>query len=311
MIVELKSIDDETLRKRFIKFGGVARYTLCSEDVYSNGEEDLKNAIKQTNSLNDLMGYLDLDNVDPTGISHRLIYFVPENNRTSYKLDFGSVEIFVMIDERLKKVIRDDRLKLMWQLENNSKCSVFRGWLFEGEVHGVLSKGGNFSCRPLKSASSKVNEQNVTLTINSECEIKPLKTRETLNEIFAKMYLKPDISNFASLDSCYFDDKESILWVFQSTLSRLHPMKTKSLLEILNVLGKLEAFKNDLISLRIVFVAPSRIEASYTLQQILTEARVPSREELKDTFTIKGVGEKRKSTLEKKELLVTKLFTML
>ncbi|KAI3661191.1 hypothetical protein MP638_005628 [Amoeboaphelidium occidentale] len=79
-----------------------------------------------------------------------------------------------------------------------------------------------------------------------------------------------------------------------------HPMKTKGLLEILNVLGKLEEFKNDLISLRIVFVVPSRIEASYTLQQILTEARVPSREELKDTFTIKGVGEKRKSTLEKK-----------
>jgi preprotein translocase subunit Sss1 len=88
-------------------------------------------------------------------------------------------------------------------------------------------------------------------------------------------------------------------------------MKTKGLLQILNVLGKLEEVKNDLISLRIVFVVPSRIEASYTLQQILTEAKVPSREELKDTFTIKGVGEKRKSTLEKKELLVTKLFTML
>ena len=97
--------------------------------------------------------------VDADSISHRLIYYIPEeNDRTNYTLTFGSTWIAAKINEMLVKVENTEMIRLKKQLDADPRCSVLSGWLFEAIVHQVLSIGGDFSCRSLDADSNHNHE---------------------------------------------------------------------------------------------------------------------------------------------------------
>jgi hypothetical protein len=111
------------------------------------------------------------------------------------------------------------------------------------------------------------------------------------------MYLKPDITNLAALDSCYFDSENKTLWVFQSSLFLVHPIKHSGLTDIIKIM-KLESNCDDTnFIIKFLFIVPANIADLYKKQNIINRSKVPTVERLRDTLDLSGIGQAKKRKL--------------
>jgi hypothetical protein len=67
----------------------------------------------------------------------------------------ASVEISVMLMNRLDTKLSNERAKLIKWLDKADKASVFSGWLFENFTHEILFDGGDFGIRSQDDSSIK------------------------------------------------------------------------------------------------------------------------------------------------------------
>jgi hypothetical protein len=73
------------------------------------------------------------------------MYYRPDGKEKDFASLFpASIEISMMLKNRLDTKLSNERAKLMLWLDGAGKASIFSGWLFENFVHEVLLDGGNF-----------------------------------------------------------------------------------------------------------------------------------------------------------------------
>jgi hypothetical protein len=155
-LLELK-IEEKELPKRYKLFGGSARYCLSlDENFVDQGIEDIKLAlgeIKGFDQVEDCFNvFLDLNK-----IVHRLMHYNPDTlmECAFASLFPASVEISVMLMNRLDTKLSNERAKLIKWLDKADKASVFSGWLFENFTHEILFDGGDFGIRSQDDSSIK------------------------------------------------------------------------------------------------------------------------------------------------------------
>jgi hypothetical protein len=204
-IVELSlSIDDEELMKRYSLFGGSARYCLSVDtDFVAQGKVDLKQALSKIKSLADVQSCFG-GSSDLGGTVHRLMHCVIPNPQQLFIADLvpASVEVSIMMKEKLDKDLDHERVKLMHWLDGSGKASTFSDWLFENFVHELFQKGGKFKRRRLAMNSEAAPD----LTLAEQTGIyKRFKEKMAFDQIFRSNYHTPDSANLQSVDSfCYF-----------------------------------------------------------------------------------------------------------
>ena len=109
-------------------------------------------------------------------------------------------------------------------------------------------------------------------------------------------YVKPEAKNFESVDSSYFDTNSNVLYMFQSTLNKCHPIKGNGLKTTLKLLNLLDDFNNGKIKVKFVFVIPKQISNLFKIQAITSSGLSINHY----SITIPRIGEQRKKKLEDK-----------
>eukprot|EP00978_Attheya_sp_CCMP212_P023970 scaffold74622_cov64-Attheya_sp.AAC.4 len=283
-IVELSlCIDDEELMKRYSLFGGSARYCLSVDtDFVAQGKVDLKQALSKIKSLADVETCFD-GSADLGDTVHRLMHYVIPNPQQLFMADLvpASVEVSIMMKEKLDKDLDHERVKLMHWLDGIGKASTFSGWRFENFVHELFQKGGKFKRRRLAMNPEAAPD----LTLVEQTGIyKRFKEKMAFDQIFREIYHTPEIANLQSVDSfCYFASLEGIV-------------------TLLKKLELLEDVKKCKVAVQLVFVVPLKIAAACPRQRVENkEVFDLTIEDLraKDCGAVPGIAKKTKLQLSK------------
>uniref|UniRef100_A0AAV1TQG9 Crinkler effector protein N-terminal domain-containing protein n=1 Tax=Peronospora matthiolae TaxID=2874970 RepID=A0AAV1TQG9_9STRA len=266
----------EIVEKRYMKWGGVARYVLeYAEDKAV--QKSLKEAITKSNLQMILTASVESNGVE-SDVSHRLLHF-RVNHEFCYKsLDFASVYIAQKVFERLYERGRRDLIDFLAASHELSEDAVKRGILFERFALSLLSQGGKFESRHLKpkdfatdgdedECKSKCvvvdSEGDVTMYKRAESECVKLCPRKTF--FFKRVhdvthsdvgeFLQPASRNFESVDAMAKPDE-----LFQVTCAQVHPCKQNGLLKALEMLGNPD-------EPRLYFVVPPDVYEGFEYQE--------------------------------------------
>jgi hypothetical protein len=290
--LELK-IEDDVLEERFAFFGGSARYCLST---------DLRFVLKGRDKVNKALGKIEgfemvkdcFDgNLDLNKIVHRLMYYRPDDPERDFASLFpASVEISIMLKNRLDKKLSNERAKLMHWLDGAGKASVFSGWLFENFVHEVLLDGGRFEIRSLEDFS--VHTLPIDPTIDQYERFKP---NFTLEEVFKNVYRIPEPSSQPSIDSYILTGANLIL--FQITRNPNHPISSAGLVVLFKRLNLLNGVRAKPVFAMIIFVVPKGLGSNFPKQSIVN-LDVFSMDDIKDRecCIIHGIKQAKKRKLD-------------
>jgi hypothetical protein len=80
-----------------------------------------------------------------------------------------------------------------------------------------------------------------------------------LDILIADNYIKPEMKNCESLDSCYYNKESKTLYIFQSAISLDHPVKSNVLITILKLLNMYEMYLKNEFEMILDFVIPGNI----------------------------------------------------
>nr|BAP69148.1 RxLR effector candidate protein [Hyaloperonospora arabidopsidis Emoy2] len=269
----------EIVEKRYMKWGGVARYVLqYAEDKAL--QKVLKEAITKSNLQTILTASVESSGVE-SDVSHRLLHF-RVNPDFCYKcLDFASVYVAQKVFERLYERGRRDLIDFLAASHQLSEDAVKRGILFERFALSVLSQGGTFESRQLKPKDSATggdedecksncvgvdSDGDVTMYKRAGSGCVKLRPRESL--FFKGVYevtradvgkfLQPASRNFEPVDAMAKPDE-----LFQVTCAQVHPCKHNGLLKALEMLGNPD-------EPRLYFVVPPDVFEGFEYQDYHT-----------------------------------------
>jgi hypothetical protein len=245
------------MKRYYSLFGGSARYCLSVDTNFvAQGKVDLKQALSKIKSLADVESCFD-GSADLGDTVHRLMNYVTPNPQQLFMADLvpTSVEVSIMMKEKLDKDLDHERVKLMHWLDGIGKTSTFSDWLFENFVHELLQKGGKFKRRRLAVNPEAVPD----LTLVEETGIyKRFKEKMAFDQIFREIYHTPRIANLQSVDSfCYFASL-GILIMFQITRNVTHPVASEGIVTLLKKLELLEDVKKAKLLFSLCLLYPSR-----------------------------------------------------
>jgi hypothetical protein len=107
------NIDEDKIYDRYTLFGGSARYCLSTDDEFvADGTELIYSAISKISGIDQLSGCFD-GSLEPNAIVHRLMKYIPSDNRKGAYLYPASDKISEMLWQRLKTKLNYEQKKLM------------------------------------------------------------------------------------------------------------------------------------------------------------------------------------------------------
>ena len=270
-------LDYDQIEKRFILFGGSARYCLTlNPDFYLQGEKDLKIKTDDIESFKYILCCLRND-VNLESVTHSIFHYEPvlgvSNVPCFYDLNFCSVEIERIVEKRIKDKSRERRLELVDWIKGNSKGSTLLGWLFEGHVNEIFKDGGSYNARSLHQV-----DQDISINFNKGD------------------FTSSPTENYESIDGYIVIN--DMLYLIQSTLNYTHPVKALGIITNLKSLG----FSKEKTSL--VFVVSKSMGRNYTKQNI--EFIDDLEKDNQNVSCIKGIGSSRALELAKDGIFTVK-----
>lgn len=284
-------IEDQTLRKDYGIFGGVARYCLAtSETNIEDGYEKLDSALGRICSFDDVETVL-RGGKDLQDYSHCLFHYLPKKFKdTEYcffaRSIFGSKWIATKIEERIRVKKKVERVDLMRWLYGVDKGSALYGWLFEQYAHETFQQGGHFQVLSLMDGKER------DLILKPEIgHYDKFTTIALLEKVFHDIYMIPSTNNFESLDSFYYSESEKTMYAFQITTSAVHDVKAYGLMKLLELNGLKEEILKRKIELLLVFVIPQGLGHQFGRQHIIFDD-IPMIEDLSEypVQCVRGIG---------------------
>jgi hypothetical protein len=109
-------------------------------------------------------------------------------------------------------------------------------------------------------------EKVLTIPSNSYFRIKDVNSPES--EPFADALLIPDDPNMESIDGAFLDGAEKILYMFQITIRKTHPVNCDGLVKLVEMMQMTEAITKGEIEPRLVFIVLEENEGSFSKQTI-------------------------------------------
>jgi len=181
--------------------------------------------------------------------SYKLIHHhVKPPKYTKWTLRYASNYIR---DELYRQFQRSQRDKLYQFLQYIRSAAGLRVNLFESAAHNILSAGGTYSIRNLHTK----HEDHLRLSIKGKNVINRI---EELKTITVDTYIIPAAKNFACIDALCIDAHCNTTYLFQMTVSKVHPIPLHNLNNLLNFLGE---------DIKLFFVVPTDIFSQFGLQK--------------------------------------------
>ena len=238
-------LSEELVGQLYSMWGGIARYVL--KYAKDDGQQAL------------LKSALDISNIDSvlecfggTGkkadASSRLIHRTVLDGFHAGPFKFASEYVADEIYKGVYLKDRDHLVRFLSASQGNSDIGPLRGTLFERHAHTIISKGGNFMIRNLKTGL----ESELMLPLNYT--IFPYSSNDQAFQEANNRYFLPVSKIFESVDSFI---KPNLL--FQMTGAKEHPCKQTGLRDVLNLLG-------NPIEAKLYFVVPPDRFASFKFQ---------------------------------------------
>lgn len=201
---------------------------------------------------------MDLDQV-----VHRLMhYLIHDPNRFHLtSLVPASDQISILKFQRLSQQQDYDRAQLAHWLDCNAKASILWAWVFKNYVHELFGEGGKFQRRHL--AQNTVEDFQIP---SQEGCYRRFRAKLELDQLFRDVYHAPEASTLKAVDSYII--LGSVIVLFQITRNPVHPVAAEGIVDLLRKLGMLDAVKNGMMMVQLVFVVPSPMRDKYLTQQI-------------------------------------------
>ena len=248
----------------FFKFGGVPRYVL-QQALVTGIETELDMAIDSGDlkSLQASVGQL----AEKEGESHKLLHFdVDPSNYHVKTVKFASSYVSERVASRLLEEHRQDVIAFISSAAPSAQG--FNGILFEGIIHSMLRKGGIFKINNLEDDFSNPLDVEFKIEHNNEMVV---RSERELSSIPLNTYCRPLSKSFAAIDSLFRPTNEDV-YLFQSTVSRDHPIKRKRLQGIIDQIQS-PSTSSPLSSVpskfRLCFVVPMTLFHTYQRQKYL------------------------------------------
>eukprot|EP01127_Copromyxa_protea_P009926 TRINITY_DN2381_c0_g1_i2.p1 TRINITY_DN2381_c0_g1~~TRINITY_DN2381_c0_g1_i2.p1 ORF type:complete len:319 (-),score=44.02 TRINITY_DN2381_c0_g1_i2:35-991(-) len=199
--------------KKFIRFGGVPRHVFSTPDANFKLSQALDRV--DIESVTECITQVD----SKKDVSHWLIHWVPIPDYSEFRISFTSPYVQAKVIERFAQKEKEKLVKLL-RASSDNDLGVFGslcGSLFEGYAHSLLSKGGIFRVRNLRTNKEE----------ELEIPTKPHRFVDAFTPDDANSYLQPKARNFGGIDSW----EKGML--FQMTVSLHHPIKLGAIVPVL------------------------------------------------------------------------------
>ncbi|KAG8897053.1 hypothetical protein FRB99_008484 [Tulasnella sp. 403] len=170
--------------------------------------------------------------------------------------------------------MRDNLIKHFQTTLQDPTAKAFAGQIFERVVHSVLPGGGKFQAFKLTAEVKRSNMHWKKSAETVELELQPRRCHlfpdiKRLLELDSERYYQPIASNNRTFDSFVYDNgSESVVILFQITVSHIHGVNEQGLRDIQEVRKKQLAGAR----LRYIVVMPKQQEITITMLHSFYEA---------------------------------------
>ena len=239
-----KSVTEEVMESRYLKWGGIARYVL--KYALDPDQQALLNVALDISNIDSVVESLGRSG-EKADASSRLIHRSVMDGFHSGPYEFASAYV---VDEIYNRVYAKDRshlIRFLSATEGIGETGQLRGILFEKHAHTVIVKGGLFKIRDLHTkmvSTLKLPNDLTSFLFSNNSQI----------ENATNCYFRPVSKIFESVDSFIKPDL-----LFQMTGAKNHPCKQTGLRDVLNILDNPS---NPVL----YFVVPPDLFDSFTYQ---------------------------------------------
>lgn len=247
------SLKKTTVSKRFMKYGGIARFVLeVDEHIERRHSEELEQAISlcNTQTLRDVVRSQDRA-VQSHKVLHRTV--VENDDGTTnyywYSFEFGSKQIEDKVYEEINQKAKLDLMKFLHDSRDETVVATLRGCLFERLAHDLLANGGKFKIRQLFGQQEQCTTKVKKREKKNFSELTELNSQEN-------GYFLPTSKTFPAVDAIV----PSIGIALQMTVSTTHPIHAGGLMKVIKACGNPAPF-------RLFFVIPDYIFDDFKQQK--------------------------------------------
>jgi hypothetical protein len=231
--------------ERFSHFGGLVRYifrhSLDADFLQLQG-------VVSKQLLSSILPSIGLLETMPD-VSHRVLhYHVASDDFTRVAVHYASDWVYDQLLTSSARQLTDGIIQFMQSSANQPLLGALRGYMFERYAHTVIPRGGTFNTRLLKAASGNAAaalEPIVQLNLPALTEVRFTNAQEIPKLIHdhagSNLYLRPKFGQHPSIDALAVINvpnpspppaSQVVLYLFQVTVGKQHPLKLKFFEEI-------------------------------------------------------------------------------
>ena len=231
-------VTSQQLINNFALWGGIIRFTLAEPDLTNSRIEfdaSIDKAAAQFPSLFESVGKTSA----AAGTSYYVLQIQTDNTYIPRWVTFGSTAMVERIASAMYSKHHSRLKDFLGASQDDAEYGALRGYLFEGLVHNLLSHGGTFEVCSLNGATRRE-----TLSIAAQPNSYPTVFEDLsgINQLRNSnpppTYFRPQAKNFCAVDSILFDPTPAMI---QTTVSKVHPVKMKGLVNIVEYFGNPQA----------------------------------------------------------------------
>jgi len=229
-----EGLDKNVVWEAFRCWGGNARQVL-----------QLRKAEKAQENVNDMIQKVDTDLLtgkaegkDPKASFALLHYMVDPQTLQKTGLDFASRYVGCALLRAWEAKAKASIVTFLKSSQGEGEMSALRGYALENYAINKLSTGGSFAVRPLEDTS----------TVEDKVDIYPkdawyFPSVENLTDLELNRFAIPVKRNQGAIDSLFMFpiENKSVIWLFQMTVAKRHPVKSHCLMEVLKRTARFNA----------------------------------------------------------------------